>query len=636
MPHWEGIEDTSAEPAAVWLSRRRATVSNTSDREGNTNNSNNEPWQPLRKVDCQVLNAAPPQSTAIHIECGRSTADPTNGLIRHNFFRAEERELVPSIWFVREEKSSNQVVLHPVENNEDQVKMETLYQKAVQATSSLGRGIASVLEEQVVLDDGATKIQVNKAGDALSMRQIPPGWFKNSVVLQRGYGAYEVEGEEVETALGPVRSCIFVVHGIGEALFSREEIKITGIMKQTQDARLVLQRKQYDEWQRQCEKAIKNKEDRPAPPNRIEIIPIEWFSRMHDSSTALMRSLNATTLDTIPALRAIANDVVFDVLMYLTPAFCQAVLECVTEQINNLYTRFQEVHPDFALNGGKFSFVGHSLGSVICWDLLAILKGRKDQTPSSVNSDVPSSQHPSHPMGYEAYAMQEGADKALNGTWGPSLTKPMSQAIPFEPAHTFFLGSPLGIFLTLRGAHPCFDELRRNSASIVSPFTIPTNSLYNIFHPSDPVAYRIEPLLLPQNFGVDEIPPPIFLTPPGKDVRLHLKAKQLGDVVRKSIFDQKKGASTGWSLLGSAVTALSTEITTVEDNADESNRAVTATRPIAKFPLGGTNDRVDFCLQTEIIKNDYVNAVTAHSTYFTNNDILDFLIGIVVPDETKK
>jgi len=646
MPHWEGIEDTSADPAAVWLSRPRvATDSNNPAADGsetpassnNNTNNNNEPWKPLRKVDCQALNAAPPQSTAVHIECGRSTADPTNGVILYNFIRGDLRELCSAVWFVREEKSNHQVVLHPVQNNNDEVKMETLYQKAVQATSSLGKGIASVLEEQVVLDDGASKIQVNKAGDVLTLRQIPPGWFKNSVVLQRGYGAYQVEGEDVETALGPARSCIFVVHGIGEAFFRREEIKIAGLVQQTQAARLALQRKQYDEWQRQCERAIKEKTDPPAPPNRIEIIPIEWFSRMHDSSTALMRSLNATTLDTIPALRAIANDVVFDVLMYLTPAFCQAVLECVTEQINNLYSRFLEVHVDFAAKGGTFSLAGHSLGSVICWDLLAILKGRKDQTPSSVNSVVvPSSQQrPIHPMGYEAYAMEEGANQAMNGTWGPSLTKPVSQAIPFEPAHTFFLGSPLGIFLTLRGAHPCFDELRKDSASIVSTFTLPTKSLYNIFHPSDPVAYRIEPLLLPQNFDRNELPPPLFLTPPGKDVRLHLKAKQLGDVVRKSIFDQKKGAS-GWALLGSAVTALSTESTAAEGNADESNRATTAMQPITKFPLGGLSDRVDFSLQTEIIKNDYVNAVTAHSSYFTNNDILDFLIGILVPDDTKE
>jgi len=259
----------------------------------------------------------------VHIECGRSTANLTQRIIRYNFFRGEERELCRAVWFVREDKGSNVAVLHPVRNDADEAKMETLYQKAVQATSSLGKGIASVLEEKVELEDGESKIQVNKVGDTLTLRKIPSGWFKNSQVLQRGYGAYEVEGEETELALGPVRHLIFIVHGIGEALFSREDVKVASLVEQTHAARRALQQKQYAEWQRQCDRAARKQQhgkqgaavDLPPPPNRIELIPIEWFSRMHDSSSALMRSLKATTLNTIPALRAIANDVVFDVLM---------------------------------------------------------------------------------------------------------------------------------------------------------------------------------------------------------------------------------------------------------------------------------------------------------------------------------
>ena len=207
----------------------------------------------------------------------------------------------------------------------------------------------------------------------------------------------------------------------------------------------------------------------------------------------------------------------------------------------------------------------------------------------------------------------------------------MAAAIPFEPEHTFFWGSPLGIFLTLRGAHPVFEELRYES-SLVSSFTLPTKSLYNIFHPSDPVAYRIEPLLLPQNCDPDDLPPPVFLTPPGKDVRLHLKAKQLGDVVRKSLFEPKK--KSGWALLESAVSALGTEITATEG--DDTKRAtLTQFTSSTKFPLGGKSDRVDFSLQTDLINNDYISAVTAHSCYFSNKDILEFFIGIFAANEVK-
>jgi hypothetical protein len=524
MPHWEGIEDASAVPDAVWLSR---TTLDSATPDSHV-------WKPLRKTDCQALNQNTGNGT-VYMEGGRSTADPANSVLHYNFYRGPDRELCSAVWFVREEKGK-EVVLVPVTDLADSVKMESLYQKAVEATSSLGQGIASILSEPAtVLSDGASSIQLQKSGKVLQMRKIPAGWFNkmNAQVLQRGYGQYEVLGEETEMALGPVKHLVFVVHGIGEALFSKNESKsmIAGVLDQTHTLRRDLQRKQLEGWKKECERADKIPgTDHPPPPARIEVIPIEWFSRMHDSSSALMRSLKGSTLNTIPALRAIANDVVFDVLMYLTPAFCEAVLETVTEQINELYQTFQTVHPDFLASGGKCSLAGHSLGSVICWDLLAVLKQSQiqsnpgssrispleapsdgvsvadddsstakkdsdDATSAAATASSAPATTAAPPVGYQAYAQAEHADKAQNGTYGPSLTKPMTRTIPFVPEHTLFLGSPLGIFLTLRGAHPVFDAERQSIGSgaqsgetsgvvpTVSPFTLPTKSLYNIFHP---------------------------------------------------------------------------------------------------------------------------------------------------------
>jgi hypothetical protein len=44
------------------------------------------------------------------------------------------------------------------------------------------------------------------------------------------------------------------------------------------------------------------------------------------------------------------------------------------------------------------------------------------------------------------------------------------------------------------------------------------------------------------------------------------------------------------------------------------------------FKLGGTTSRVDFQIQPGVIDNEYLSAVTAHSSYFANEDIIDFLI----------
>ena len=227
-------------------------------------------------------------------------------------------------------------------------------------------------------------------------------------------------GEDIELALGPVRQVVFVIHGIGEALFHRTDIQITGLIQQTNQLRMIVQKKQFMQWKKQCQVITKKNTSRknttsstssrsksstttiapaavellalPPPPNRIEFIAIEWYHCLHSttSSTAtstssshtddLMRNLQLVTLRTIPALRTIANDVLLDVLLYCTPTFCSIVLQTVTQQMIQYYnTLVHDVFPDFLVNGGKVSLMGHSLGSVILWDLLATAKQQQQQ-----------------------------------------------------------------------------------------------------------------------------------------------------------------------------------------------------------------------------------------------------------------
>ena len=398
-----------------------------------------------------------------------------------------------------------------------------------------------------------------------------------------------------------------------------------------------------------------DRQDEPPVPNRIEVLPIEWYDQIHSSSSSIMKSLNAATLQSIPALRSIANDVIFDVLMYLTPTFCESVLESVTAQIDDLYHKFNGVHPDFLSNGGKWSLVGHSLGSVIAWDLLSILKDSSDHKPNEQHG-VQVASETEDLIGYQAYATaNEHANIAKNGCWGPSLTKPITKTIPFVPDFTIFLGSPIGLFLTLRGAHAVLDEMREEAVQeaakkaseasekseedddsvftfpLASPFTLPSGAIYNIFHPSDPVAYRIEPLLLPQDTCDTGIPPPLYLVKQGQGVRLHVKAMQLGDDIRRSFMEKK---STWSSLMTQVTEQAMSALSKVDDAAAKKKGAASHLRPgELKFALGGKSDRIDFQLQPGVIDNEYISAVTAHSTYFSNNDCLDFIIDLANPDK---
>jgi DDHD domain len=594
---------------------------------------------------------------------------------------------------------SESYVLEPILSESDTNLIELLYQRAITAVSSLGAGLSSVVGEahEITLGNERDKVRVvstiAKNNTVLQLKYVCPGlspWGMGTVSydLQRGCESYVVDGELEETSLGPIQHLCFVIHGRGEMLFSQSSSSATvpatassagaTSLTKSSDAlgstaslihavnrmRKQVHKKQYQQWQQDCDMVVKRNgakvkaggnspattaglEPLPAPPGRIEFISIEWFDQLRSSSTEMMRSLQAATLSTIPTLRAIANDVMFDVLLYLTPTFCTTTLQTVTEQIQTLHQRFEHIHPHFgpqsgrsSAGEGKCSIIGHSLGSVIAWDLLSILKAHKS----------------SH---LQAVALPEQPHQ----TWGPSLANDGAQfpTLPFEPDFTMFLGSPLGFFLTLRGAPALFDQLRRTKQlqaaddngpkrselptptgtvssedsndvdDIVSPFQLPSGGIYNVFHPSDPVAYRIEPLLMDPMLiesksgetgaGDSSLPPPAYVTGPGQDLRFHVKAKLLGDEIRKNINVQKNVWS---SFLESAVSALQTP--QEQTPLTTTNKSVTQ-HPLV-FPLGGRSSRVDYSLQPGVIDNEYLSAITAHCSYFSSDDVQDFLIGL--------
>ena len=308
-----------------------------------------------------------PKGYPVLIEKGRATADPEFGVIRSNYIKAIERKLTSGTWFVKKEDENDKKkqILEPMEDKDAQVA-EQLYQKAVDASSSLGKGIDSI-DKGIPLIDGKYRIEIQKLSGSYCLRKVPTGWFAKSFDLQRGYGTYQSEGEDYEEALGPVKDLIFVVHGVGEAMWSRDDFTLAlGMEKEMKEFRLTMQKKQIEGWKKSCESAKRRGLPEPARPNRVELVPIMWYDRIHSSSNTLSISVQAATLSTIPALREIANDVILDVLMYLTPNFCHEVLECVTDQIIASFKIFQKANPEFLESGGKCSLLGHSLGSVIC------------------------------------------------------------------------------------------------------------------------------------------------------------------------------------------------------------------------------------------------------------------------------
>ncbi|KAF6004993.1 hypothetical protein F1559_004795 [Cyanidiococcus yangmingshanensis] len=160
-----------------------------------------------------------------------------------------------------------------------------------------------------------------------------------------------------------------------------------------------------------------------------------------------MLQLNPLGDQTPSRWRTLVNNKLMDILFYLTPSIKRFIQCEVVAQLNEEYERFRLKYPEFR---GDISILGHSLGSVISYELLV-----------------------QQVLGDPVMLEREGLRLRF-------------------PVHNLFLtGSPLGHVLNVD------DELR--STIGCWPFR-----LVNIINPSDPAACRIEPILDP--FFAD-IPP---------------------------------------------------------------------------------------------------------------------------------
>ncbi|KAK6178146.1 hypothetical protein SNE40_012963 [Patella caerulea] len=211
----------------------------------------------------------------------------------------------------------------------------------------------------------------------------------------------------------------------------------------------------------------------------------------------------------------------------------------------------------------------------------------------------------------------------LAGTGQPFVKYPQ---LLFSPSALFALGSPIGVFLSVRGVEKMGEE-----------FKFPTcPRFYNVFHPFDPVAYRLEPLVNP---AASLIKP--FLLPHHKGrKRLHLELKEslarVGADLKHKFMESLK--STWHSIQDFAMAHRSTEESleeqmdkhvssameelNIQDDKDETSSV--ASNPEEDVSMGQLNAgrRIDYVLQEKPIEsfNDYLFALTSHGCYWESED----------------
>lgn len=199
----------------------------------------------------------------------------------------------------------------------------------------------------------------------------------------------------------------------------------------------------------------------------------------------LYPSLADITLDSVPSVRNLISDLAMDVLLYQS-AYCEHISTIVKNECNRIVKLYKERNPSFQ---GSVSLCGHSLGSAILFDILC----RDEPISSSTKQD-------------------SGANTSIG-----QQEATRSCSFDFKCEEFFCLGSPIALFQMLKGktisgrrsvcpSPPPTASTRRpaysntefglnDSSSIISSPNC--GQLYNIFHPSDPVSYRMEPLISP-------------------------------------------------------------------------------------------------------------------------------------------
>lgn len=314
--------------------------------------------------------------------------------------------------------------------------------------------------------------------------------IKNDYKDQEG----DEQGREIEHLL-------LITHGIGQRLGLRMEsvnfIHDVNTLRKTLKA----------VYANSADLQALNSEIDKIPKNcRIQVLPICWrhlldfpkqslkhIRKEHDLGDLDFEDHEYPNLDDIqvegvPAVRNLITDLALDILLYQSPAYKGHITRIVLEECNRIYKLFKERNPSF---NGKVSLVGHSLGSAIMFDILC------QQLPEGV-----SAQRLKH----------RGSGKHLK--------------LDFEVEDFYALGSPIGLFQMLKGRRivarqslnflppetpgesmddPFLGPASESSSwtkSAADHFEITTSSpkcqrIFNVFHPTDPISYRIEPLISP-------------------------------------------------------------------------------------------------------------------------------------------
>ncbi|XP_075703852.1 SEC23-interacting protein isoform X2 [Rhinoderma darwinii] len=539
-----------------------------------------EVWLPFSNYDSanleEVYNSVQPdpESVVVSTAGGRYDVCLYDREMKAVYWEEEDSEVRRCSWFHKGDTDSRFIPY----SEDFSEKLEAEYKKAV-SSNQWHRRLEFPGGETIVIHNPKVIVQFQHSAVPDEWGSPPDGQARPRVV-KRGIDDHDdVPDGEVPQA----DHLVFMVHGIGPVC----DLRFRSIVECVDDFRAVSLKLLQSHFKKSLDEG---------KVRRVEFLPVHWHSALHGDATGVDRHIKKITLPSIGRLRHFTNETLLDILFYNSPTYCQTIVDKVSVEVNRLHQLFMSRNPDFE---GGVSVAGHSLGSLILFDMLssetditapgnnvgALGKGqstleKQSNTPEPRESseaglpqeELPSLQEALESLSLADYAVvleKEKMDmesllmctiddlKEMGIPLGPrkkiskcveelsarqaerkvvtnkrnihtkqaeSLPldvtdglKPPKRKLPvgasvssihvdyehfetgtgqvsvhynsldFEPVNFFALGSPIGMFLTVRGVNRIDENYR-----------LPTcKSFFNIYHPLDPVAYRLEPMILP-------------------------------------------------------------------------------------------------------------------------------------------
>lgn len=468
-------------------------------------------------------------------------------------------------------------------------KLEEEYQKTI-LLSQWRRLLEFPLGNKIMFQNPNVILDFSNYGSVDDWSQVTEGQVR-PLIVKRGLEGFDIRDGESTV----VDHLVFLVHGIGSVC----DLRFRSVVEVVDDFRFL----SYQLIETHFSSAVAEQRI-----GRTEFLPVSWHAPLHGDDTGIDKRLQPITLPSIPKLRHFANDTILDVLFYTSPVYCETIISTVAQEMNRLFEIFVQRNPDFV---GEVSLGGHSLGSLILFDLLAHQPSiNRNQMPSepvddTLSQDIvkrssaselgdPSIEEVCQVLQLGEYLTTFKREKLtfsdlllcseddfirLDLPMGPRkrlLTylrdleirrAKLKQDGSSHPAHDSTVGYTVGLAGTgqpsisypmLRFHPAAFYALGSPTAMFVTvrgidrlgiDFVLPTcPKFYNIFHPYDPIAYRFETLI---DGDMATVPPVVIPHHKGRK-RMHLELREtitrLGADLKERFFGSVRST---WSTMQS-------------------------------------------------------------------------------------